>query len=83
MERPINTFRKSGTPWHVMEMAIQGEFDGLPGTSDLTMEEIAEVLGTEKHAINNAIVTIKKKTGYIVPYVRLNRWKKPRKNGAV
>lgn len=81
MERPTNPFRKGGMPWQVMEMALQGEFDGLPGTSDLTRVEMAEILGTEIYSINNAIVTIKKKTGYIVPYVKMRPGKNRGNNG--
>lgn len=69
MERPINPFRRGAIPWQVMEMALQGEFDGLPGTSDLTRGEIAEILGTEDHYITNAILRIKKQTGYAVPHI--------------
>lgn len=70
MERPVNKFRP-GIAHDVMEMALQEEFDGLPGTSDLTVTEIAEVLCTPRESVSNAIVAIKKKTGYIVPYVKM------------
>lgn len=70
MERPNNPFR-AGIAHDVMQMALQGEFDGLPGTSDLTVAEIAEVLCTTRESVSNAIVGIKKKTGYIVPYVKM------------
>ena len=68
--RPRNPFRP-GIAHDVMEMALQGEFDGLSGTSDLTVVEIAEVLCTTRESVSNAIVSIKKKTGYIVPYVKM------------
>lgn len=71
MERPHNPYRKGGIAFDVMEAALQEEFDGLPGISDLTTAEIAEVLGTTREAIANAIVSIKKKTGYVVPYVKM------------
>lgn len=70
MERPHNPFRP-GIAHDVMEMALQEEFDGLPGTSDLTKVEIAEVICTTPESVSNAIVGIKKKTGYIVPYVKM------------
>lgn len=70
MERPNNPFR-AGISHDVMQMALQGEFDGLPGTSDLTVAEIAEVLCTTQRSVYNAIFFIKKKTGYIVPYVKM------------
>ena len=66
MERPNNPFR-AGIAHDVMEMALQCEFDGLPGTADLTVKEIAEVLGTPRENVANAISVIKKRTGYIVP----------------
>lgn len=71
MERPNNPFRAGGIAYEVMEMALQGDFDGLPGTSDLTVTEIAEVLCTPRESVSNAIVAIKKRTGYIVPYVKV------------
>lgn len=70
MNRPINPFRKGGIAHDVMEMALQEEFDGLPGTSDLTVDEIANVLCTTRKSASNAIVAIKAKTGYIVPYIK-------------
>lgn len=71
MERPNNPFRAGGIAYEVMEMALQGDFDDLPGTSDLTVTEIAEVLCMSRKSVSNAIVAIKKKTGYIVPYVKV------------
>lgn len=53
-----------------MEMALQGEFDGLDGTSDLKVTEIANLLLVDPESVRNAIVAIKAKTGYIVPYVK-------------
>lgn len=70
MERPNNPF-KAGISHDVMQMALQGEFDGLPGTSDLTVAEIAEVLCTTQKSVSNAIFFIKKKTGYIVPHAKM------------
>lgn len=80
MERPNNPFR-AGIAHDVMQMALQGEFDGLPGTADLTVKEIAEVLCTQRENVANAISVIKKRTGYIVPYVKViggkrKEWKK-------
>lgn len=77
MERPKNSFRKGGIAYDVMEMALQGEFDGLDGTDDLTVPEIAEVLCVDRHSISNAISAIKKKTGYIVPYVKMAGGRRP------
>lgn len=70
MNRPINPFREGGIAHDVMEMALQEEFDDLPGTSDLTVDEIANVLCTTRKSASNAICAIKAKTGYIVPYVK-------------
>lgn len=81
MKRPVNPFRQGGIAWEVMEMALQGEFDGLPGTEDLTSIDIAELLRTDRQSIINAIGTIKKKTGYIVPYTKLKHGPKPKNNG--
>lgn len=71
MERPNNPFRAGGIAYEVMEMALQGEFDGLPGTDDLTVDEIAEILCVDRTAIANSIVRIKKKTGYVIPYIKM------------
>lgn len=71
MERPNNPFRAGGIAYEVMEMALQGEFDGLPGTDDLTVDEIAEILCADRTSVANAIVRIKKKTGYVIPYIKM------------
>lgn len=71
MERPTNPFREGSTPWEIMEMALQEEFDGLPGTSDLTITEIAEILCRERQLVHHSIRVIREKTGYIVPYVKM------------
>lgn len=71
MGRPINPFNQATICYEVMEMALQGEFDGLPGTDDLTAQQIAEVLGVQKISVVNAIGDIKRRGGYCVPYVKL------------
>ncbi|MDE6454612.1 MAG: hypothetical protein K2L38_01585 [Dysosmobacter sp.] len=55
----------------MMEMALQGEFDGVDGTDDLTIPEIGELLREDRDSVAQAIARIKKKTGYIVPYVKM------------
>lgn len=71
MERPNNPFRKGGVAFNVMEASLQGEFDGLPGLADLTSVEIAELFDVTREAIANAFVTIQRKTGYVVPHVKM------------
>ncbi len=65
-ERPINPYRKNSIMWSLMEGSIQGEFDGLPGWSDLTAQEIGEVLVVNTNTIAHYVHRIKQRTGYEV-----------------
>ncbi len=56
--KPANPFIKDTIIWRVME----GDWE------DLTKEQIGEVLAASPETISEAIATIKKKTGYSVPY---------------
>lgn len=76
VKRPENPFRPGGVAFSVMEMALQGEFDGLPGTDDLTVSDMADVLGVGRGNVYTAIEAIEKRTGYIVPYIKSKRGRK-------
>lgn len=78
-EWPINPFRKGSRVWNIMEMAIQEQFDGLPGISDLTLHDIADLLDAAYYEISADIYKIKIKTGYIVPHVKMPGGRKKRK----
>ena len=56
--KPKNPYRKNTLLWSLMEC----------DWSDLTMDQIAEVLYTTPHQVSSYCARIKKKTGYIVPY---------------
>ena len=56
--KPKNPYRKHTLLWSLMEC----------DWSDLTMDQIAEVLYTTPHQVSSYCARIKKKTGYIVPY---------------
>lgn len=45
--------------------------------SDLTASQIADVFGTTKEYVNQAMRRIKRETGYVVPYVRLSPQGRP------
>lgn len=60
MKKPQNPYEANGFYWNLFE----GDW------SDLTLREIAEVLGESKSFTQKAIVDIRKKTGYQVPFVR-------------
>ncbi len=47
--------------------------------SDLTAAQIAEVLGYSGQSVSSTIRSIRKKTGYQVPYVKLGSRGKPLK----
>lgn len=71
--RPNNPYREGSMTQALMEGALQGEFDGLPGWEDLTAKEIGEVLGGHRgDSITSAIGRIQRETGYEVQYVRLD-----------
>lgn len=59
MNKPQNPFRKGSIIWSVME----GDWE------DLTVRQIAEVLGTGPGNIYCCLSKIKTETGYIVPRV--------------
>ncbi len=46
--------------------------------SDLTVDQIADVLGYPKNSVRKAIVEIKRKTGYQIEYIR-KKGGRPRK----
>ncbi len=54
-----NPFKKRSISWALMEEDF----------SDLTLEEIAEIFGTNHYSIAETIRHIYRKTGYKVPYV--------------
>lgn len=56
-DNPENPYRKGSLTWSVME----GDWE------DLTVTQIAEVLGTVPNSIRSIIATIKRETGYNVP----------------
>lgn len=56
--KPKNPYRKNTLLWSLMEC----------DWSDLTMDQIAEVLYTTPHQVSSYCARIKKKTGYIVLY---------------
>lgn len=57
MDKPENPYRKGSLIWSVMK----GDWE------DLTVTQIAEVLGTTQSNVSNCIARIKGETGYIVP----------------
>lgn len=57
MDKPKNPYRKGSLIWSVME----GDWE------DLTVTQIAEVLGTAQSNVSNCIARTKRETGYIVP----------------
>lgn len=67
MKKPDNPYPKGPLIWSVME----GDWE------DLTMEQIAEVMGSTYKAISSSITRIKKETGYRVPHA-VNRGRKRR-----
>lgn len=56
MDKPENPYRKGSLIWSVME----GDWE------DLTVTQIAEVLGTAQSNVSNCIARIKREAGYIV-----------------
>lgn len=64
MDKPKNPYRKGTLIWSVME----GDWD------DLTVPQIADVLGTEPQNVSEYIWQIKKKTGYKVPHKNQKEW---------
>lgn len=66
--RPVNPFRRGSVIWSVMEGGLQGKFDGLPGWTDLTVTQIAEVLDITVESVCNCLWKVRKKTGYTVPH---------------
>lgn len=57
MDKPKNPYRKGSLIWSVME----GDWE------DLTVTQIAEVLGAMPNSISSNIAAIKRETGYDVP----------------
>lgn len=57
VDKPENPYRKGSLTWSVME----GDWE------DLTVTQIAEVLGTVPNSISAIIAMIKRETGYNVP----------------
>lgn len=57
VDKPENPYRKGSLIWSVME----GEWE------DLTMAQIAEVLGTVPNTVRTCVSKIERETGYNVP----------------
>lgn len=69
-ERPDNPYRKGTALWAVLEGGLQEVYDGLPGWSDLSARQIAEVLGAEKGTVQQALCRICAEADFQVPYAR-------------
>ncbi len=67
-ERPVNPYRKNTVMWSLMQGSIQEEYDGLPGWSDLTTQQIGELLCTTSNTVTTYICKIKRRTGYEVHF---------------
>lgn len=66
MDKPTNPYRKGCVIWSIME----GDWE------DLTVDQIAEVLNCDPHTVTHGIHSIKKKTGYQIPYTKkANRYR--------
>lgn len=63
MVKPANPYKRGTLSWNLME----GDW------ADLTVRQIAEVLDVMPHSINEAMLRIKRKTGYEVPHKQANR----------
>lgn len=75
-ERPDNPYRAGTVLWAVMEGGLQEVYDGLPGWSDLSNQQIAEVLGVEVKTVRSSFSRIYAQIGFRVPYARDNRGRK-------
>lgn len=65
-DKPKNPYQKGTLIWSVME----GDWE------DLTVTQIAEVLGTTPDNIGAYTSRIKRETGYVVPRLRGKTWRK-------
>lgn len=74
--RPENPFSQGTMVWTIMEMSIQSEFDGKPGTADMTIKEIGEFLDIEPTKVRTYISRILLKTGYMVKYREIGNGRK-------
>lgn len=74
--RPDNPYQVGTVLWAVMEGGLQEVYDGLPGWSDLSNQQIAEVLGAEIVTVRKAFFSIYAKSGFRVPYARDSRGRK-------
>lgn len=73
MDKPYNPYRKGSLIWSVME----GDWE------DLTISQIADVLGRSCLSIRNAIWRIWSETGFSVPHAdgRKTRWERSERDG--
>lgn len=71
MERPETPLKPDTLDWSLMEMSLQSEFDGKPGSADMTIQEISELMDKEPTKVRAIIGKIYKRTGYRVKYKRV------------
>lgn len=74
MEQNI-PFREGSAAYLVMKGSLEGGEDG--GWADLTVKQIADVLGFSPSFVHKSIKNIEAKTGYKVPH--MNGWEERRR----
>lgn len=66
-KKPPNPYQRGTILWSVYE----GDWE------DLTVRQIAEVLGCNRHTVDNYLSRIKRDTGYVVPRTPGRRGRAP------